>query len=286
LSHPAIVKIESFLAKNPAPDQFESALGALMGAFMTTENRPPLSEYLSLIAHRTTATPVSFFSALLDTYSPSLNDTALDSFDFDWAFLSKKKPEKRDEDQVFFTKLWTACDAKKMELTAPLREIVLASMFKHSGLTNDWQFGRVLQAIEKKAGYIPFELLMAYENDAKELRPMTLVFNWVRLCVFAYGLSASVALLKALCEKKDTDDYFDVGRLWDEYVGILQEWRHMTYGEVLLETQKLAQQVSVSLPDINTLPNRMLFPLIAIPESDNDDTDDDDDESYTLPLFK
>lgn len=285
MSHPAIVKIESFLAKNPSPDQFESALGALMGAFMTADHRPPLSEYISLLAHFKTATPISFFSALLDTYSPSLNTIDLASFDFEWTFLGSATPEKREEDKTFFTKLWSACEAKKMAITAPLREVVLASMFKHSGLTNDWQFGRVLQAIEKKAGYIPFELLMPYENDEKELRPMTLIFNWVRLSVFAYGLSASVALLKALCEKKDTEDYFDVARFWDEHVGILQAWRHMTYGEVLLETQKLAQGVSVSLPDIATLPNRMLFPLIAIPESENDDTDEDE-TSYTLPLFK
>jgi hypothetical protein len=284
MSHPAILKLEAFLAKNPSPAQFESALPAVMGVFVTPQNRPPLSEYFSLLSHLKTAMSISFFSTLLDTYAPSFNATSLEKITFDWAFLSKVPPEKRDEDKAFFTKLWTACDAKKTGLTDPLREIVLASMFKYSGLTNEWQFGRALQAIEKKAGYIPFELLRSYENDAKELRPMTLVFNWLRLSVFAYGLSASVALLKVLCNKQDTEDYFDVARLWDEHLGILQEWRHMTYGEVLLETQKLAQKNAVSLPDIATLPTRMLFPLMALPESEDDDTDDD--ENYELPMFK
>ncbi len=287
MSHPAILKIETFLAKKPTPDQFGSALSALMGIFLTDEHRPPLGEYLSLLGKLKTCTPVYFFSSLLDSYSPSLQNTSPASFDFEWAFLSKVPPEKREEDKAFFSKLWAACESKKMPLTAPLREVILASMFKHSGLTNDWQFGRALQAIEKKAGYIPFELLAAYENEAKELRPMTLIFNWVRLCLFAYGLSATVSLLRALCRKQETEDYFDVAQLWDNHVSTFGAWRHMTYSEVLVETQKLAMGIGVSLPDLDTIPNRMLFPLTTVPESENDDTETDDgDPHYGLPTFK
>jgi hypothetical protein len=285
VTHPVIVKLDSFLAKSPSFSQKDAALMSLWRVFRDSAKRPAISEYVAFVVGLKKTDAIAFLSMLLDAYSPSVNEADPEMLSSDWSFLATLTPEQRLADRSFFEAIWRGCEKRQMAMTTSLREVLLASMFKHSGLTNDFQFSRVLQAIEKKAGYIPFELLAVYEDDEKELRPLTLIFNWVRLCVFAYGLSATVSLLAALCEKRAEEDYYDVDRLWMSYVATLKIWPNMTYGEVLIETQRLADLVAVALPASATIPSRMGMPLAAVPEGAADDSDDLSGW-LVLPLFK
>ena len=245
------------------------------------QGQVPLSAYMTFISTLKEPLWVEFLSSLLDTYVPSFKHIALRERDEDWFFIRHLSDEERQADHHFFNSLWIANQSKHFPLDSTLSEVVLFSMLKHSGLFQLNMFEFHLLDFQQNFGYLPFELLLTYDDEDTQIFPIPMMYRWIMMAFVFLGTEQTATILTTLSERHE-EDYFDLEILWLEHGDFFTECAPLTIGKILLKTQALATTLDLPLSGRDTLSHHMIYPVSNFPdlpeapkeESDYEDVDD------------
>lgn len=243
-----------------------------------SQNQVPFIAFIGFLVSVKERQWIEFLSSVLDTYVPSYRVLPLEKRDVAWTFLQVLSPEHRSQDLLFFTSIWKACQEKKVPLLSPISEVILLSILKHSGLYQINMLEFHLYEFQQLYGYLPFELLVTYEEEDTDFFPIPMVYRWMMISMVFFGQHATAELLSTLTEKHEDQDYFDLETLWLNYSDFFTTCTALSVGEIILKTQELASKKQVVLPPLSTFPQYMIYQVHQFqnPDQDRDSSQEED----------
>lgn len=227
-----------FLSATASVEEKKHALSGIKHAYADKAGLD-LPAFLEVSKQVSQVSHIGVISDLLDTYAPSYKDVHPDKRDPSWSFFDDFSDEQQSADRLFFESILSGCLSQGYTLTTPLCECVAFSLVKHSGWFGEVGFAKRLRVFEKQYGAVPFELVLDYEDEDTRCFPDLFVIRWFMANVVLNGPAITAQLLTKVCERAESDAFFDLENFWVSYHQRLGTWFQSPFGRVALESKAL-----------------------------------------------